>query len=128
MEFHFLVLSMEGYMVQSHIGHLVFHINPQNLGFYKELLTFLGWSVCYDDPAMLGGVDSQGADLWFGGALKAITNDYDSPGLNHLGLSVNSIADVDTAVAWLKEHGTPALFETPRHRPEFCRRAALITR
>jgi len=60
------------------------------------------------------------AGLWFGGALKAITNDYDGPGLNHLGLSVGSIADVDTAVAWLKEHGKPALFETPRHRPEFC--------
>jgi catechol 2,3-dioxygenase-like lactoylglutathione lyase family enzyme len=106
-------------MIQSHIGHLVFHINPLNIGFYKDLLTFLGWSIWYDDPAMLGVGDSQGASLWFGAALKAVANDYDGPGMNHLGLSVPAQADVDAVVAWLGERGVPPLFETPRHRPDF---------
>ena len=106
-------------MIQSHIGHLLFNINPQNMGFYKDLLTFMGWAVWVDDPAMLGVGDSQGASLWFGGPAKAAANDYDGPGMNHLGLSVAAQADVDAVVAWLGERGVPALFETPRHRPDF---------
>lgn len=106
-------------MIQSHIGHLVYHVDPANLGFYKDLLTFLGWSVWYDDPAMLGVGDNAGASLWFGAPLKPVSNDYDGPGLNHIGLSVGAQADVDAAVEWLREHGIPALFETPRHRPDF---------
>jgi catechol 2,3-dioxygenase-like lactoylglutathione lyase family enzyme len=106
-------------MIQSHIGHLVFCIDPQNIPFYKDLLTFLGWSVWYDDPAMLGVGDTQGASLWFGPVTKDVGNHYDGPGMNHLGLSVSSIADVDAAVAFLRERGVPALFETPRHRPDF---------
>jgi catechol 2,3-dioxygenase-like lactoylglutathione lyase family enzyme len=97
---------------------LLFNIDPQNMGFYKELLTFLGWSIWYDNPAMLGVGDSQGASLWFGIATKT-GNDYDGPGLNHLGLAVAAQADVDASVAWLRERGIPALFETPRHRPDF---------
>ena len=39
--------------------------------------------------------------------------------MNHLGLKVEAQADVDQMVAYLQQHGVPALFETPRHRPEF---------
>jgi catechol 2,3-dioxygenase-like lactoylglutathione lyase family enzyme len=106
-------------MIQSHIGHLLFNINPANLGFYKDLLIFLGWSIWYDDPSMLGVGDSQGASLWFGSAAKTAANDYDGPGMNHLGLSVASQADVDAVVAFLSQRGIPSLFETPRHRPDF---------
>jgi len=106
-------------MIQSHIGHLVFSIDPNHIGFYKDLLTFMGWAIWHDDPAMLGVGDDQGASLWFGAATKPVANDYDGPGLNHLGLSVPSIAAVDAAVDWLRERGLPALFETPRHRPDF---------
>jgi len=106
-------------MIQSHIGHIQFNIDMQNAGFYKEWLTFLGWSVLYEDSEMLGLGDSQNASLWFAALTKTVTNDYDGPGMNHLGLAVPAQADVDAVVNFLREHNIPALFETPRHRPEF---------
>lgn len=45
--------------------------------------------------------------------------DYDGPGLNHPRLAVKAQSDVDEMVAYLKLRGIAALFETPRHRPEF---------
>lgn len=105
-------------MQQAHVGHLVYNIKPENAAFYKDLFGFLGWSVLYDDPAMLGLGDSQGVSVWVGPA-RAGSNDYDAAGLNHLGISVAAQADVDECVAYLQSHGVAALFETPRHRPEF---------
>lgn len=105
--------------MKSSVGHLVYCIDMKNSAFYKDLLTFLGWSVWYDDPGMLGVGCESGASIWFGGATKDVSNDYDAVGLNHLGISVESQADVDAVVEYLKEHGVAALFETPRHRPEF---------
>jgi catechol 2,3-dioxygenase-like lactoylglutathione lyase family enzyme len=106
-------------MVQSSISHLQFNIDPANAGFYRDLFTFLGWSLWYDDPNMLGLGDGKGASVWFAGPAKASANDYDGPGMNHIGLSVPEQADVDAVVAYLHDRGVPALFETPRHRPEF---------
>lgn len=106
-------------MPQAHIGHLLFNIQPANSSFYKDLLVFLGWTVWYDDPHMLGLGDGQGASLWFAGPPKDHANDYDGPGLNHLGLAVPSVADVDAVMEWLLQRGVRALFETPRHRPDF---------
>lgn len=108
-------------MIKSRIGHLVYHIEPQNLPFYKEMMDFLGWSVIVDEPGVLGLWDGEtpGSSIWFGNKLKEYVNDYDGQGLNHLGLSVGSVADVDKAVDWLKARNVPALFDTPRHRPDF---------
>jgi catechol 2,3-dioxygenase-like lactoylglutathione lyase family enzyme len=105
--------------VKSTFGHILFGVKPENLAFYKELLTFMGWDVLYDDPAMLGIGIEGGGSLWFGCEVKEITNDYDGPGMNHLGINVESLANVDSVAAYLKEHGVEHLFETPRHRPEF---------
>ena len=46
-------------------------------------------------------------------------NDYDGVGMNHLAIAVSSQDEVDKAAAWLKEQNIAALFETPRHRPDF---------
>ena len=67
----------------------------------------------------LGAVDGQ--SLWFGSQVKAVANDYDGPGMNHLAFAAASVADVDEAVEWLRVRGVTALFDTPRHRPEFAR-------
>ena len=103
------------------VGHLVYNINTKNTAFYKDLFVFLGLNVLYDVPEMIGVIDEHGVSLWLGAAPKEVstTNDYDGPGLNHLGLSVKAIADVDAAVDILADRGVTALFETPRHRPEF---------
>ena len=106
-------------MIKSTVGHIQINIRPQNLPFYKDLLGFIGWSVLYEDPGTLGVGNGGEASLWFAGLLKEVNNDYDGVGMNHLGFSVGSQAEVDDVVAYMKQHNIPALFETPRHRPEF---------
>ena len=105
--------------MQSTLGHIQICIDPGNLPFYKELFTFLGWKVLMDDPEMLGVSDSQHTSLWFTPKMKPCVNDFDGNGANHFALHVPHQANVDAAVAYLQERGVPALFETPRHRPEF---------
>ena len=102
------------------VGHLVYSIDMKNVSFYKSLFAHLGWNVLFEVPEMLGmGEPSGASSIWFGGATKHTNNDYDAPGLNHLGLHVDSIALVDAAVEEIKKLGATPLFETPRHRPEF---------
>ena len=106
-------------MPASRIGHLQVNVASANIPFYKDLLGFLGWHILYDDVDILGMEDEQGASLWFNGGAKPAANDYDGPGMNHLALAAAAQSDVDGTVAYLKERGIPALFDTPRHRPEF---------
>ncbi|MGE3073965.1 MAG: VOC family protein [Dehalococcoidia bacterium] len=105
--------------MKSHLGHVELKIDQANTPFYKELLGFLGWNTLYEGDGMLGVGGSQGASLWFTAAANGSKNDYDSAGVNHLGISAESQADVDAAAEFLKARGVAALFETPRHRPEF---------
>jgi catechol 2,3-dioxygenase-like lactoylglutathione lyase family enzyme len=107
-------------MNKSNVSHLQINIHPQHLGFYKDLFNFLGWSVLYDDANMLGVGCEKGTSLWFDTRVKAVANDYDGAGMNHLALSMETVADVDEVVAYLQQKNVQALFETPRHRPEFC--------
>lgn len=104
--------------MKTHLGHLQFCISAENLGFYRDLMGFLGWDVIYDGNGMLG-VGSGQTSLWFGPKTNDGTNDYDAPGLNHIGIGAESQADVDATAGYLGGHGIAALFETPRHRPEF---------
>ena len=107
-------------MNKSHVGHIQFLIDPKNILFYKDLFPFLGWSVIFDDPNCVGLLGEHGASLWFTGPAKAVSNDYDGPGMNHIGIGTATQAEVDAVAGFLKEKGIPWLFETPRHRPEFC--------
>jgi catechol 2,3-dioxygenase-like lactoylglutathione lyase family enzyme len=106
--------------MQSHLGHIVFSVRPANLGFYKDLMGFLGWKVLYEDDGMLGVGGAHNASLWFARAGKeSFENDYDAPGVNHVAIHTAAQADVDATVAYLTERGVASLFETPRHRPDF---------
>lgn len=107
--------------MQTKFGHIVIHCQPKNMGFYKDLFTFLGWSVLYEEEGVILGVGNvDGSSLWFGGSIKPeVQNDYDGPGMNHLGIQTTTQSEVDETVAYLQDKGITALFETPRHRPEF---------
>jgi catechol 2,3-dioxygenase-like lactoylglutathione lyase family enzyme len=106
--------------MRTHFGHVQFNVRPENLPFYKDLFGFLGWQMLYEGPGMLGVGDSGKGSLWFASeGLKDAANDYDGPGMNHIGIGTETQADVDAAAAYIAERGVPALFETPRHRPEF---------
>jgi len=107
-------------MIKTRINHIQFNIDPDNMPFYKELMAFLGWKVLVAEADMLGVGDESGEQsLWFNCPAKLHSNDYDGPGMNHLGFSVPLQEDVNLATAYLREHGISSLFDTPRHRPEF---------
>ena len=105
--------------MQTELGHIQLIAKLENLDWYKGIFGFLGWNTIYDGDGMLGLGGKGEASVWFTTEVKAVTNDHDGPGMNHLGIHTESIADVDATCAYLKEHEIPALFETPRHRPEF---------
>jgi len=105
--------------MQTKFGHAQFNIDQTNLPFYRELFAFLGWTPMADDASMLGVGDANGASVWFMPQTKSQANDYDGPGMNHLAISAEAQSDVDATVSYLQGHNIPALFETPRHRPDF---------
>ncbi len=103
----------------SYLNHLQVNINLKNLSFYKDLMTFLGWSVIFEDKDVIGYKSDRKGDLWFTPKTKDTANDYDGVGVNHISIGVNSIKDVDQVVKYLKNKKIDRLFDTPRHRPEF---------
>ena len=105
--------------MHTHLGHIQFNVQPDNLPFYKDLLGFLGWKTLFEMEGMLGVADTNGVSFWFVGQVNKSRNDYDGPGVNHLAISVAAQADVDTAAAYLTERDVELRFETPRHRAEF---------
>lgn len=107
-------------MEKATFGHMIVNIQEANQSFYKNLFSFLGWKVLMDHPKALGIEDENKVSLWFLEPIKKVNNDYDGIGMNHLAISVPSQAAVDETVVYLQKHNIKMLFETPRHRPEFC--------
>jgi catechol 2,3-dioxygenase-like lactoylglutathione lyase family enzyme len=106
--------------MRSGIGHIQFVVKSDNLAFYKDLFSFLGWSeIWYGEGEGLGVSGSNGESFWFMAGGNGAANDYDGPGVNHVAVAVEEQTDVDTAGAFLTKGGTAMLFETPRHRPDF---------
>lgn len=105
--------------MQTTLYHLQVNVRPANLQFYRDVMSFLGWTTLLDQDQFFGAGASNGASLWFIGEVKDTANDYDGPGVNHIAIGAQSQADVDATAAYLAGRGVPALFETPRHRPEF---------
>ena len=105
--------------MKSSLNHLQVNVKPDNLPFYADLTKFLGWSTIYEGDGMLGVGAETGPSLWFTSATKGSGNDYDGPGVNHIGIGVATQADVDEAAQYLAELTVEPLFGTPCHRPEF---------
>ncbi len=100
------------------ISHLQYLVKPENLDFYKEVMTSLGWSLWFEMPGGFAVQDPDRTTIIFGAGTNDAPYDRDGRGVNHLALAADSIASVDEMVAWLAARDMPALFDTPRHRPE----------
>lgn len=105
--------------MKTSLSHLQINVSQANLPFYRDLLGFLGWTTLMDQDAFFGSMGSNGASLWFMSGASDAKNDYDGPGVNHIAIGAESQADVDATASFLAGRGVSALFETPRHRPEF---------
>lgn len=105
--------------MKTSLYHLQVNIQPANLPFYRDLMAVVGWDTLYEAETILGAQADNGGSLWFVGEANDAPNDYDGRGVNHIGIGAHSQADVDAVAAHIQQRGIPALFETPRHRPEF---------
>lgn len=110
---------LEENLMQTSLSHIQINVQAENIPFYKDLFTFLGWQMLYDSPEMVGMAGKNGESFWFDSHVKSVSNDYDGPGTNHIGIGAASPADVDSTAAFLTNKGISLLFETPRHRPDF---------
>ncbi len=105
--------------MKSHLNHLQININPTNLPFYKEFMAFLGWTLIMESEEMAGFTSGGEASLWFLKSQNNEQNNYDGFGVNHIGIKVEELKNVDEATAYLKTKNIEMLFGTPKHRPEF---------
>lgn len=103
--------------MEAQLNHIQLNVNAANLPFYRDLLLgFLGWNVVFEMDGYFGAADpGGGASLWFLGHANEAPNDYDGRGMNHLAFSVQTQAEVDDAVAYLRGRGIEPLFGTPLH-------------
>ncbi len=106
--------------MKSYISHIQINIKQENNSFYKELFKFLGFEVLMDFEMGTGYKNSvDKTSVWTMHTTNTGTPDYDLTGVNHIGFAANTIEEVDEIAKWLKSKNIPALFDTPRHRPEF---------
>ena len=78
--------------MHTRLAHIQFNVRPDNVSFYADLMAFLGWSTLYANEGMVGVAGQSGDSLWFVGQVKAVENDYDGPGMNHLAFGAASPA------------------------------------
>jgi len=106
--------------MKSHLNHLKINIDFSNINFYKSLMRFLGWKIIAEGDGFVGFKNETKGDLWFIKTTKKQHTDYDKIGINHIAIGVEQINDIDKAAAFLKRQKIKLLFDTPKHRPEFC--------
>ncbi|MEX0895389.1 MAG: hypothetical protein WDZ94_00445 [Patescibacteria group bacterium] len=105
--------------MKSHLYHLQLNIDFENLNFYKNFMEFMGWSVIFEMEGVIGYKSHTNGDIWFVEADKNEFSDYDTEGVNHISLRVDTMSNVDEMKNYLEEKGIKMLFNTPLHRPEF---------
>jgi hypothetical protein len=49
--------------MKSHFGHLQVNIDPANLGFYRDLFTFLEWTPYHGGDGMIGMGEANGGSM-----------------------------------------------------------------
>lgn len=105
--------------MKSFFSHIQVNIEPENINFYKELFQFLKWKTLFEENSTIGLKGAEGGSIWFLPKTDENKNNYDATGVNHIGLEVSSVKEVDEAAEFLKNKGITLLFDTPKYRPEF---------
>lgn len=106
-------------MPSGKLSHLQVNVASENLPFYRDLFTFLGWDPIFSNEMTESFNSGDNVSLWFIGAANGFANDRDGAGVNHIALAAASQAEVDNTVSYLAERAIELLFETPRHRQDF---------
>lgn len=110
--------------MKSQLGHLVYLIHDfnTNIEIYKFLFAYFDFPVTNEFPGGIGVkiTAEPYQSLWILEATEKQLNHRDSNGLNHIGFTVATAAQVDQFTEeFLKLHNVKPLFDTPRRRPDF---------
>lgn len=105
--------------MKSYLNHLQVNIDFSNILFYTDLMDFLGWKIIIESSEIVGYESGSNGSIWFTQKKKEFKNDYDAPGVNHIGIGAESILFVDELTKFLMKMNIRTLFGTPRYRPEF---------
>ncbi len=103
-------------------NHIQYNIvsSEKTLSLFRDLRAYFEMETMYDDNGVLGIGDGH-MSVWLMPPLDGKkTWDRDGPGLNHLGIYVDSREAVDRFHnEFMKPRAIEAAFDTPRARPEF---------
>jgi len=104
--------------VKASFEHVGLNVSGQNtMTFYKEMLGFLELSVVAEGEGWAGLSDGK-LSIWITPAQVQQKYNRDAVGLNHLGLHLGSVAEVDQfAAEFLKPHGVRPILDSPRILP-----------
>ncbi len=105
--------------MKSTLNHLQINIDFKNLSFYKELMSFLGWSIIIEADEVVGYTSGAQCDVWYFRTDNAEEANSDRRGVSHIGFEVEHQLDVDEVTEFLSKYVIKPLYDTPRHRPEF---------
>ena len=110
--------------IETSLNHLQIYVKDCKVSFpyYKDLLTYLGYSVVLEDESHLG-MRNGPTDIW----LKGVPKENKTIGFNRRNIGVNHIAfgvfqkdDVDKfCQEFLTTRGIKPLYNTPRSFPEY---------
>ncbi len=105
--------------MKSFLYHLQINIDFANISFYKDLMSFLGWGIIFEEDAVVGFKSETNGDIWFLKAPNLKESSSDDLGVSHVALRVEEQKDIDEVVSFLRKNNVKPLHDTPRHRPEF---------
>ena len=113
--------------IETSFNHLQIYVsNPKvSIPFYKELLTYLGYTVVKEDKTRLG-MRNEPTDIWLKEAPKETRSlgfNRRNVGVNHLAFGVSKKEDVDKFCReFLIPRGIKPLYNSPRPFPEYTER------
>jgi hypothetical protein len=105
--------------MNSYLNHVQLNIDFENIWFYKGVMEFLGWKIVIDSEEIVGFESGRSGSIWLLPKQNDNKNDYNGPGVNHIGIGVDSVGPVDEIAKFIRRSGIKPLYDTPKYRPEF---------
>jgi catechol 2,3-dioxygenase-like lactoylglutathione lyase family enzyme len=104
--------------VKGTFEHIGLNVSGQDTAvFYKEMLAYLEFDVVFEGEGFVGLTDGE-MSVWITPAQVEQDYDRDAVGLNHLGLHIGSVAEVDRFTAeFLKPRDVEPILDSPRVLP-----------
>jgi catechol 2,3-dioxygenase-like lactoylglutathione lyase family enzyme len=108
--------------MKASLYHVQLNVSRPSIAFYKDLLTYLRYTLMAEQPDMFGATNGT-TDLWIMQTAPAHAPrgfHRKATGINHLAFRVESRTDVDRFTReFLDARAIPTLYGAPRDYPEY---------